>query len=71
MTSDTFSEVQTLLEDLDFPAEKEHIVAHAEARGAASDSPVVKALRAMPPDVYRNIAEIRSSVNLAPDEMPD
>jgi hypothetical protein len=32
---------------------------------------VVKALRAMPPDVYRNIAEIRSSVNLAPDEMPD
>jgi aerobic carbon-monoxide dehydrogenase small subunit len=64
MTDDTFSEVQTLLEDLDFPADKEHIVAHAEARGAADDSPAVKALRAMPPDVYRNISEIRSSVDL-------
>jgi hypothetical protein len=69
MTSGTFSEVQVLLEDLDFPAAKDHIVAHAEARGAAGDSPAVKALRAMPPDVYRNISEIRSSVDL-PDDPP-
>lgn len=62
MTSATFSEVEALLEDLDFPAEKDHIVAHAEARGAAGDSPAVKALRAMPPDVYRDISEIRRSV---------
>lgn len=71
MTSDTFSEVQALLEDLDFPADKEHIVAHAEARGAAADSRAVKALMAMPPDLYRDISEIRSSVGLAPDELPD
>jgi hypothetical protein len=70
MTSATFSEVQDLLEDLDFPAEKDHIVAHAEARGAAGDSPALKALRALPPEVYRDISEVRSSVVLA-DEPPD
>ncbi|MEV6851448.1 DUF2795 domain-containing protein [Actinoplanes sp. NPDC051411] len=70
MTSANFSEVQTLLEDLDFPAERDHIVAHAEARGAPADSPAVKALRALPPDVYRDISEVRSSVALN-DEPPD
>jgi hypothetical protein len=62
MTSDTFSEVQTLLEDLDFPADRDHIVAHAEARGAETDSPAVKALAALPPEVFRNMSEIRRSV---------
>ncbi|HEY0533210.1 MAG TPA: DUF2795 domain-containing protein [Actinoplanes sp.] len=70
MTSATFSEVQALLEDLDFPADKDHIVAHAAARGAPDDSPAARALRAMPADLYRNISEIRSSVDLA-DEPPD
>jgi len=70
MTSATFGDVQVLLEDLDFPADKDHIVAHAAARGAADDSPAAKALRAMPPDLYRDISEIRSSLDLA-DEPPD
>jgi len=71
MSQPTFTEIQSLLEDLDFPAAKDDIVAHAENRGASADSPAVRALRAMPPETYRNMSEIRSSVDLGPDEMPD
>ena len=70
MTTNTFTEVQNLLQDLDFPADKEAIVRHAEAR-AGHDVPAVKALRAMPLATYNNISEIRSSVDLPPDQTPD
>ena len=66
-----FTEVQELLQDVDFPADKESLVAHAESRGGAHDSQAVKALRAMPLGTYQNISEVRSSVGLTPDEMPD
>lgn len=65
-----FADVQKLLEDLDFPADKETIVAHAEARAGRSPD-AVRALRAMPLATYRNISEIRSSVDLPPSETPD
>ncbi|WIN00664.1 DUF2795 domain-containing protein [Actinoplanes oblitus] len=71
MTELAFTDVQEMLEDLDFPADKDAIVAHAERNGGSTDSAAVRALRAMPPATYRNISEIRSSVGLAPDEMPD
>ncbi|GIF41750.1 DUF2795 domain-containing protein [Actinoplanes xinjiangensis] len=71
MRTDTFAEVQELLEDLDFPADKDDIVRHATGRGAPADSPAVRALRGMPLATYRNISEIRSSVDLRPDETPD
>jgi len=71
MPADTFAEVQALLEDLDFPADKDAIVAHATGRGAGPDSAAVRALRAMPLATYRNMSEIRSSVDLRPDETPD
>jgi hypothetical protein len=70
MSGDTFAEVQTLLENLDFPADKDRIVAHATGRGASEDSAAVRALRAMPLATYRNMSEIRSSVDLPPDETP-
>jgi hypothetical protein len=70
MSESTFAEIQDLLDDLDFPAAKDDIVAHAEQRGAAADSPAVRALRAMPPETYRNMSEIRSSVDLGPEDMP-
>jgi hypothetical protein len=70
MTMKTFMEIQELLDDLDFPAEKEQIVAHALERGAFA-SPAVRALRALPLSTYRNMSEVRSSVRLAPDETPD
>jgi hypothetical protein len=71
MSTDTFAEVQTLLEDLDFPADKDAIVRHATERGASPDSAAIRALRAMPLATYRNFSEIRSSVDLGPDETPD
>jgi hypothetical protein len=71
MSTDTFAEVQALLEDLDFPADKDAIVRHATGRGASPDSAAIRALRAMPLATYRNFSEIRSSVGLGPDETPD
>ena len=71
MTNDTFSEIQDLLNDLDFPADKDAIVAHATERGGDRDSAAVRALRAMPLATYRNMSEVRSSVDLGPDETPD
>ncbi len=71
MSANTFAEVQELLNDLDFPADKDAIVEHAERRGGDGDSAAVRALRAMPVATYRNISEIRSSVDLGPDETPD
>lgn len=71
MTDTTFTEVQELLDDLDFPADKDAIVAHATQRAGTSDAASVRALRAMPLATYRNMSEIRSSVDLGPDQTPD
>jgi hypothetical protein len=71
MSHKTFSEVQELLEDLDFPADKGAIVAHAAQRAGSEDDPAVRTLRALPLATYRNMSEIRSSVDLPPDETPD
>ncbi len=70
MSNDTFAEVQDLLNDLDFPADKDDIVAHATRRGGSADSAAVRALRAMPLATYRNMSEVRSSVDLGPEETP-
>ena len=67
----TFTDVQSLLDDLDFPADKEAIVAHAAERSGAAEAAAVRALRAMPLATYRNMSEIRSSVDLGPDQTPD
>ncbi|MEU8607296.1 DUF2795 domain-containing protein [Actinoplanes sp. NPDC048791] len=71
MSHKTFTEVQELLEDLDFPADKDAIVAHATQRAGSADDAAVRALRAMPLASYRNMSEVRSSVDLGPDETPD
>jgi hypothetical protein len=71
MTDNAFAEVQDLLQDIDFPADKAAIVEHAERRGGSPDSAAVRALRAMPLATYRNISEVRSSVDLSPDQTPD
>lgn len=71
MSHDTFADVQSLLGDLDFPADKDAIVQHATRRGGSTDSAAVRALRAMPLATYRNMSEIRSSVALGPDQTPD
>ncbi len=65
-TEAVWDRVQEALNDLDFPAAKDDIVAHAQERGGDGD--VLKMLRAIPVDTYRNISELRSSVRLDPDE---
>jgi hypothetical protein len=53
------------LNDLDFPADKQSIVEHARARGAAEEAE--RALRALPLGEYANMAEILRSVPVDPD----
>ena len=66
MGQSDWDRVAQALEDLDFPADKDAIVAHARSRGAGDET--VRLLRALPLAVYRNISEIRSSVPLDPAE---
>ncbi len=49
--------------DVDFPASKEQLVAHAERAGA--DPEVRRALRALPLADYRNLEEVMQSVPVA------
>ena len=71
LMTQTFTVIQKLLDDLDFPADKDQIVAHATERGGGAGSAAVRALRAMPLATYRNMSEVRSSVDLPPDETPE
>jgi hypothetical protein len=64
MDATGWTDVQDALNDLDFPAEKEAVVAHAERSGGTETARHL--LRALPLGTYRNISEIRSSVRLDP-----
>ena len=64
MDQTTWNTIIEALNDVDFPADKQDLVAHVEGRGA--DQETVRLLRALPVGSYRNIAEIRSSVSLDP-----
>jgi hypothetical protein len=66
----TAEEVRRHLTDVDFPADKDALVAAAEQRGAAQEA--VRALRAIPPVDYANRDQVISSVELdpAPDVEP-
>lgn len=56
--------VAEALEDLDFPVTKQQIVDHALDKRADDD--VLRLLRGLPVETYRNISEVRSSVPLDP-----
>ena len=66
MADNAWAGVAEALNDLDFPASKQEIVDHAETRNAEHD--VVRLLRGLPVETYRNISEVRSSVPLDPAE---
>lgn len=66
MKGTVWQRIAEALYDIDFPADKEAVVAHAESRGG--DDEVIGVLKALPPAGYRNISEIRSSVRLDPAE---
>ncbi|RKN43828.1 DUF2795 domain-containing protein [Streptomyces hoynatensis] len=58
-------EVLTAIEDVDFPADKDELVAAARSHGASPG--VLKALRGIPPEEYGNREDIAHSVRLDPD----
>ena len=61
----TAQDVREYLKTVDFPADKDAIVRAAEEIGAPED--VVKALRAMPPEVeYANKDEVLRSAHTEP-----
>ena len=60
MAGVTLEEVFAPLNDLDYPAAKEDVVPHAEARGASED--VLRALRALPLGDYASREELARSV---------
>jgi hypothetical protein len=61
MAQVTLDEVFAPLNDLDYPAAKEDVVRHAEARGASED--VLRALRALPLGDYASRDELARSVD--------
>ena len=64
MHPDVWNEAETALGDMDFPAGKDDIVAHAARR--TDHAGVVRLLRALPPGTYDNMVEVRRSVRIDP-----
>ncbi len=71
MDASGWTGLQEALADLDFPADKWRLVEHVQAH--TGDPAVQKLARGLPLAIYRNISEIRSSVDLKPatEEVPD
>jgi uncharacterized Zn finger protein (UPF0148 family) len=59
-------QLKMALRDVDYPAGKEELIRAAEAAGTPED--VMRALRAIPPEVYRNRAEVARSIPADPAE---
>jgi hypothetical protein len=64
MQNQNWAGMQTALRDLDFPADKDAILEHVLEY--TSDTGVLRLARTLPPETYRNMSEIRSSVRLDP-----
>ncbi len=62
MQPDVWSEAANALNDMDYPAGKDDLVAHATQRAGSQD--VLRLLRALPLGTYENLAEVRRSVRL-------
>lgn len=60
------SRLRECLYDVDFPADKDQIVSVAIKNGCED---AARALRAMPPETYANIAEVLASVTLSDGEL--
>ncbi|SEK65024.1 Protein of unknown function [Blastococcus sp. DSM 46786] len=60
----TADEVMGHLTDVDYPADKDALLAAASSRGASEE--VLRAIRAIPPVDYRNDDEVIRSLRLDP-----
>lgn len=66
VASTTRSQLRQYLNDVDYPADKEALLAAAARNGC--DDQTGRALRAIPPETYANLAEVIASVTLTDDE---
>lgn len=64
MQPQVWDEARQALDDMDFPASKEEVVAHAAGRSGRDD--VVRMLQALPQGTYDNIEQVRRSVRINP-----
>ncbi|MBX6750220.1 MAG: DUF2795 domain-containing protein [Micromonosporaceae bacterium] len=64
MQPQVWDEARQALDDMDFPASKEEVVAHAAGRGERDD--VVRMLQALPQGTYDNIEHVRRAVRISP-----
>jgi hypothetical protein len=64
MHPDVWKEAEKALNDIDFPAGKDDIVAHAAHR--TDHEEVVRLLRVLPPGTYDNMVQVRRSVRIDP-----
>lgn len=60
VASTSRARVEDALNDADFPADKDRLLAVADRNGADQDT--LGALRAIPPEEYRNLGEVLASV---------
>lgn len=65
VASTTPTQLRRCLSDVDFPANKEDLLSAAERNGC--DGETVRALRAVPPETYDNVAQVAASVTIADD----
>ncbi|GAA3737015.1 DUF2795 domain-containing protein [Salinactinospora qingdaonensis] len=69
MTATTTTQrLQAALDAVDYPADKDELVATAQENEADEDT--VRALQALPPQDYRSFSEITASVELAEESNP-
>jgi Protein of unknown function (DUF2795) len=69
VASTTRRRVHDCLNDVDFPATKDDLLTAAARNGCDEDT--ARALRAIPPESYANLAEVMASVPLADDRLDD
>lgn len=62
MQPQVWDEAEKALNDIDFPASKEAVVAHAAGRTARDD--VARLLQGLPVGDYENIEQVRRSVRI-------
>ncbi|SDD11749.1 DUF2795 domain-containing protein [Actinokineospora iranica] len=65
--STTRDRLKEALNEVDFPASKDDLLAAADERG---DGNTIRALRAIPPVEYANLAEVFASVAFDDDKSP-
>ena len=66
VASTTVNQLRQCLNDVDFPATKQDLLAAADRHGC--DDETIRALRAIPPETYNNVAQVTSSVTIADDQ---